>query len=280
MSTPHDLIRAYRRGAKKQFGQHFLSDPSILGRICDIADVQEGDHVIEIGPGPGTLTVTLLERGANVHAFEIDNHAVEFLTEALAKYPNFALSHGDAMAVDFGEVLSPEKRWKCVANLPYNVGTPLFFKLADYHERFDRMALMFQREVARRMVATPESPKEHGVLGLMTQLHFKAKLGMSLPPGAFMPPPKVHSAVVDLRPVPGSRIPDAAVRAEFVRVVKGAFGQRRKTMPNSLGKLGYEKVILRDALESVNIDARARPETLTFEQFVDLATALIERRQK
>jgi len=280
MSTPHDLIRAYRRGAKKQFGQHFLSDPSILGRICDIADVQEGDNVIEIGPGPGTLTVTLLERGANVHAFEIDNHAVEFLTEALAEYPNFKLSHGDAMAVDFGDVLSPEKRWKCVANLPYNVGTPLFFKLADYHERFDRMALMFQREVARRMVATPESPKEHGVLGLMTQLHFKAKLGMSLPPGAFMPPPKVHSAVVDLRPVPGSRIPDADVRAEFVRIVKGAFGQRRKTMPNSLGKLGYEKAILREALESVNIDARARPETLAFEQFVELAAALIERRQK
>lgn len=279
MQTPNDLIRAYQRRAKKRYGQHFLSDPSILERVADAADVAEGDAVLEIGPGPGTLTWALLARGARVRAVEIDGDAVAFLRELYAERDAFALTEGDALEVEFGPILAEFPRWKCVSNLPYNVGTPIFFKLTEHAACFDVMALMFQREVAQRMVATPEQRADYGILSLMTQLHHDAEIAMTLPPGAFSPPPKVHSAVVRLTPVPGTRIPDAAERALFERVIKAAFQQRRKTLPNGLKGAGFAKAVSREAMEQVGIDARARPEVIDFDGFVALTRALRERQK-
>ncbi len=276
MTTPHDLVRAYQARAKKRFGQHFLSDPSILGNICDVAEVEEGDHVLEIGPGPGTLTHTLLERGAVVHAIEIDRDAVAFLTEEFGDHERFTLIESDVLKVHLGEVLdaAPSATWKCVANLPYNISTPILFELAKLRDRLDVLALMFQREVAERMIATPEQSNDFSVLSLMTALHFDAEIAMTLPPGAFYPPPKVHSAVVALRPVHGSRIPDGEVRQRFERIVKAGFQQRRKTLPNGLKSLGIDKDDARDAMRAVGLDPRARPETIDFETFAQLSERL------
>ncbi|MEM1348709.1 MAG: 16S rRNA (adenine(1518)-N(6)/adenine(1519)-N(6))-dimethyltransferase RsmA [Myxococcota bacterium] len=274
--TPHDLVRAYQAGMKKRFGQHFLSDPSILARIVDIADVTRGDHVLEIGPGCGTLTWEMMQRGAHVHAIEIDPDAAAFLGATFGADERLTLHHADALTVDLDAVLGAhDGAWKVVSNLPYNVATPIFFRLSERAERFDALALMYQREVAQRMVARPGGP-QYGALALMAALDFEATLEMTLPPGAFFPPPKVHSAVVRYVPIPGGRIPDAAVRARFRQLVRAAFQQRRKTLPNGLKSAGVDKAAARAAMESVGLDVRARAETLSFEQFLGLARALLE----
>lgn len=275
MQTPHDLIKAYQRDAKKRFGQHFLSDPSILERIADAAKVGDGDHVLEIGPGPGTLTSALLARGAHVTAIEIDADAQDFLEEQFGDNPHFTLVRGDALTVNFYEILEKSPTWKCAANLPYNVATPIFFQLTEHNARFEKLALMFQREVALRMVATPEERSDYGVLSLMTQLHHDANIALTLPPGAFFPPPKVHSAVVALTPLENTRIEDPDLRKLFERIIKSAFQKRRKTLPNGLKSLGLEKETLVEAIRSAGVDERARPETLSFDDFVALATALV-----
>ena len=276
MHTPHDLIKAYQRDAKKRFGQHFLSDPSILERIADAAEVGADDHVIEIGPGPGTLTSALLSRGAHVTAIEIDADAQDFLEEQFGDDPHFTLVRGDALSVNLPEILEKSPTWKCAANLPYNVATPIFFQLTEHGTRFEKLALMFQREVALRMVATPEERSDYGVLSLMTQLHHDASIALTLPPGAFFPPPKVHSAVVALTPLEDTRIEDPQLRKLFERIIKSSFQKRRKTLPNGLKSLGLEKQILVEAIRSAGVDERARPETLSLDDFVALATALVD----
>ncbi len=275
--TPHDLIRRYAHGTKKQFGQHFLSDPSILHNIAQHAQVQEGDHVLEIGPGCGTLTWVMLERGAHVTAVEIDRQAAAFLREAMAPYGDrFTLIEADALRVDMGAILrGPVAKWKVAANLPYNVGTEVFFRLAEYADRLDHMTLMFQREVARRMVARV-GDETYGALSLMVQLGFDARVVMTLPPGAFMPPPKVHSALLHARPVPGTRIPDEALRRRFVRIVKVAFQARRKQLVNSLRGLGLDKDFVQTSLRWSGLPDQARPENLSFDDFLALANLLDE----
>ena len=280
ISTPHDLIRAYSRSAKKQFGQHFLSDPSILGRIASLAKLGPSDRVLEIGPGCGTLTWVMLERQAQVTAVEIDAQAAAFLAERLAPAaPGLTLVQADALRVRWDELLGQahEPRWKVVANLPYNVATAVFFALTQHHERFELMTLMFQREVALRMVATVQERSDYGSLSLMTALYYQAQLVMSLPPGAFMPAPKVHSAVVHLVPVPGTRIPDEAVRERFVQLVKVAFQSRRKTILNGLRTLGLEREAAQATLDAAGVGAQLRPEQIPFEGFVALASVLAKR---
>lgn len=281
--TPSQLLRGFEHSAKKRFGQHFLVDPKILGAIAAHADVGAGDHVLEIGPGCGTLTLTMLQRGAVVQAVEVDRDAIAFLRHALE--PNWPLTivEGDVLRQDlrqlltnFGAAGAGEKpvRWKAVANLPYNVATEIFFRLMEVREHFDVMALMFQKEVALRLVARV-GDNNYGALSLMCQLYCDAELVMRLPPGAFVPPPKVDSAVVRMRPLVETRIPDAALREQFVAVVKGAFGMRRKTMANALfSSLKIEKDATAAALEAIGLKANARAETLGFEEFLEVAAIL------
>jgi 16S rRNA (adenine1518-N6/adenine1519-N6)-dimethyltransferase len=275
VQSPAALLQAYEGHARKNFGQHFLSDPSILANICDVAGLQEGDQVLEIGPGCGPLTWTMLNRGAHVHAIELDRQLAAFLRDMFPLGEQFALTEADALKVDLGALLAqrPDMRWRVIANLPYNVATEVFFLLSEHTERIDTMALMFQREVALRMVATP-ADDVYGVLSLMTHLHWDASLAISLPPGAFRPPPKVHSGVVVFRPVAGSRIPDPALRKLFVRVVRAAFQQRRKQIHNGLRSLGYDRDAVAAALIAAGIPTTARPETLDFDAIVRLTTAL------
>lgn len=274
MLNPSELVHAYHTRTKKQFGQHFLTDPGILEGIADAIGLKAGEHVLEIGPGCGTLTSILIAHEAHVHAVEIDRDAADFLTEQFVDNGQLELIRGDALRVDFSEVLAPAPRWKCAANLPYNVGTPIFFELTKYRERFDVLALMFQKEVAQRMVATPEDKKSYGALSLMTQLYHDARIHMTLPPGAFLPPPKVDSSLVVLHPLPESRIPDDEMREFFRRVVKTAFQQRRKTLSNSLKPLCADKPQLQECLESADVSPGERPERVDFDGFLRIAMAL------
>jgi 16S rRNA (adenine1518-N6/adenine1519-N6)-dimethyltransferase len=273
IQSPSDLLLAYEGRARKQLGQHFLSDSGILRQICEVASLQAGDHVLEIGPGCGPLTWTMLDQGAHVHAIEIDRQLVSFLREIFPQGKQFVLTEADVLRVDLGALLATRDRWRVIANLPYNVATEVFFRLSDHAERIDSMALMFQLEVAQRMMAKA-GEDAYGVLSLMTHLYWDATLEITLAPGAFRPPPKVHSAVALFRPVPGTRIPDEALRKLFVRIIRAAFQQRRKQIHNGLRSLGYPRDVLCAALEQAQIPTSARPETLAFASFVALAQAL------
>jgi 16S rRNA (adenine1518-N6/adenine1519-N6)-dimethyltransferase len=274
IDTPGELVRRYERRTKKRFGQHFLVDPNILGVIADVAGVKAGDHVLEIGPGCGTLTFKLLERGAKVLAVELDRDLVEFLNEQLVPGSDLEVVAGDVLQQDLRELLDRhEGQWKVAANLPYNVATEIFFRLGDVMDRIESLALMFQREVANRFVAKA-GDDDFGVLSLMARLYADAEIEMTLPPGAFRPPPRVHSAVVRFDPIEGTRIPDEDLRKAFRRVVRQAFQTRRKTLPNALKSTGVEKPRLKEAIAAVGLDLRIRPERVSFEKFVELAREL------
>ena len=274
IDTPGELVRRYEQRTKKRFGQHFLVDPRILDDIAEAAGIEAGDDVLEIGPGCGTLTYTLLERGAHVLAVEVDRDLAAFVREELAQGRDLELVEGDFLEQDLDELLAGgDGLWRCAANLPYNVATEIFFRLAEHIDRFACLALMFQREVAERIVATA-GEDDFGVLSLMSRLYADADIAMTLPPGAFRPPPRVHSAVVRFEPIPGTRIPDQRLRETFRRLVRWAFQKRRKTLPNALSRTGIAKERLREAIRNSGLDERVRPGKVSFEAFVELAERL------
>jgi 16S rRNA (adenine1518-N6/adenine1519-N6)-dimethyltransferase len=275
--TPGELVRTYQNYAKKQFGQHFLVDPSILERIADAADVEASDDVLEVGPGCGTLTLVMLERGARVTAVELDRDLAAFLRKQLVPGRELELIEADVLETDLDAIVDADRApWKCAANLPYNVATEVFFRLAEIAERFEVLALMFQKEVAERFVARP-GEDDYSVLSLMGRLYFDAEIAFTLPGGAFVPPPRVSSAVVRFEPVHGTRIPDERVRGMFVRAVKNAFQKRRKTLPNALTGIGFQKDVLKDVIAQAQLDLRVRPERVSFDEFAHLAELLVER---
>lgn len=269
-----ELYRAYGVGTKKRFGQHFLIDPAILGAIVDCADLKPGERVLEVGPGCGTLTWTMLERGVEVDAVEVDRDAIAFLKQALEPYFSLRVHGGDALTVDLGAILGVwEGPWKVVANLPYNVGTEVMFRLFEYGEHIEAMTLMFQREVAQRIVAVP-GDSSYGQLSLMAQLYADVELVMTLKAGAFVPPPKVQSAVVQFQILRKTRIEDRELREVFQRVVRVGFQARRKMLTTSLRGLGFGRQVLEAALNEVGLSTKARPEELGFAEFLDLSRVL------
>jgi 16S rRNA (adenine1518-N6/adenine1519-N6)-dimethyltransferase len=275
INQPSDLVRHYRHRAKKQFGQHFLVDPGILDNLIAEAGVSEGDRVLEIGPGCGTLTWRLLEHGADVLAVELDRQAVEFLEEIVQFDEGFRLVEGDVLDQDVAELLGEEEEepWRCVANLPYNLATEILFHLAPHFDRFSCLVLMFQREVAHRIVAEVGGD-DYGRLSLMTHLYADVEIVQKLAPGAFQPPPRVHSAAVRFEPVEGTRIPDDETRRRFERLVAVAFQTRRKILPNALAGIVDEKDEIEATLETIGIDRMTRPEQVAFDEWVSLAERL------
>ena len=268
MSTPSDprsILRRLEQNARRRFGQHFLTRTDLVSRMVRSAGVKPGDHVIEIGPGLGILTSALLESGASVTAIELDRDLAAYLRLA---YPDLHLIEADAAKVRWEDIVK-EPRAKVVANLPYNVGTQVTLQLIDRPELFSTVAVMLQREVIDRILASP-GPKSYGALSIVVQSRASARLLLTAPPQAFHPPPKVHSAVVrlDIYPEPQTGVPPA----EFDRVVRAGFAQRRKTLRNSLGaKFGRE--VAEAALAAAGIDPSARAETLDLATFRALALA-------
>jgi len=252
-----------RHPPRKRFGQHFLVDRHYIDRIVAALDPQPGDNLVEIGPGLGALTGPLLERVERLTVIEIDRDLAAHLA---ATYPaeRLMLRTADALEFDYGS-LGPDLR--IVGNLPYNISSPLLFRLALYDAVVRDITVMLQKEVVERMAAAPATP-EYGRLSVMLQVRFRIERLLTVPPGAFRPPPKVESAVVRLTPLRDAR-PDLADEALFARIVAAAFGQRRKTLRNALKTLADEAT-----LERAGIPPGARGETLSVADFVRLANAL------
>ncbi len=252
--------------ANKTFGQHFLLDLNITRKIVRLADLKPGVRVIEVGPGPGGLTRALLETGADVVAIEKDRRFEVLLNEVSeAADGRLRLVFEDALTVDEGQ-LAEAVPTAIVANLPYNVGTPLLIKWMTQAFQPVSMTLMFQKEVAERIIA-PVNSEAYGRLAVIAQATCQARLVMDLPAKAFTPPPKVASAVVHLIPRPDR--PSPGLLDALQKVTAAAFGQRRKMLRSSLKTLGGEALCIK-----AGISPDARAETISIEGFLALAASL------
>jgi len=260
-----ESLAAHGLLAKKSFGQHFLLDLNITRKIARLAEVGEGDLVIEVGPGPGGLTRALLETGAQVIAVEKDERFRPLLEELAAAAGGLSLVFGDALSVDEA-ALTGGAAAHLVSNLPYNVGTPLLVKWLTGPWRPASLTLMFQKEVAERIAARPDEDA-YGRLSVLAQAVCAVQKVMDAPARAFTPPPKVDSAVVRLLPL--AHAPEPARLKALERVTAAAFGQRRKMLRSSLKVLGGEALIAQAGL-----DPQARAETVDVAGFLRLAQAL------
>jgi 16S rRNA (adenine1518-N6/adenine1519-N6)-dimethyltransferase len=265
-----EVIRAHGLSARKSLGQNFLLDLNLIDRIARAAGPLDGVQVVEIGPGPGGLTRALLAHGAaRVVGIERDERCVAALEELRAHYPDrLTLVSGDALEVDPRPHLGPGPA-RIVANLPYNIATPLLVRwlMRDWPPWFDSLVLMFQREVAERIVAAPDS-EHYGRLAVLAGWRTEAKILFDINRSAFVPPPKVTSSVVRLVPRPA---PLACDPKTLERVTAAAFGQRRKMLRQSLRTLGGDAAAL---LARTGIEPTKRAEELTVAEFVSLANAL------
>ena len=250
--------------AKKRFGQHFLTDQTVIDRIAAAVADRHQTQVVEIGPGQGALTRALLERGLSVIAVEIDRDMATHLRREFAGAP-LTIIEEDALRVDLASLpLAPP--YVVCGNLPYNISTPLLFQFMDAREDLDSVTVMLQADVVVRILAPPGG-RDYGRLSVMLQTYFRGRHLLTIGPHAFDPPPKVDSAVVQL--FPKADPPTLREAALFSDVVKMAFQSRRKTVRNALKSLATK-----EELETWGLDTNARPETLSPEQYVALANQL------
>ena len=252
---------------KKRLGQHFLVDENVLGVIGRLAELRESDVVLEVGPGLGVLTRYLADRVRLVHAIELDRSLEEPLGEALGGRENVSLVFGDALKLDL-TALEPAPR-KLVANLPYNVGTPLLADLLDDVHQIARFVVMVQSEVADRLVAGPADGKAYGALSVKVASWARARRLATVPPSVFLPRPRVASAVVELVRHSQPVVPDDVDRDVLSALVRQAFGQRRKMLRRSLAG-----TVAPDAFERSGIDPAARPEALELSDWIELVRAV------
>lgn len=255
--------------AKRRLGQHFLSDPRILGRIADALDAGPDDTVLEIGPGPGGLTGALVERAGRVIALEKDHELVPTLRE---RFPGIAVVEGDALDLDWHALAGP--RFLVAGNIPYNITSPLIDK-ALTPPRPERVVFLVQKEVADRVTAAPGG-SAYGALSVGVQAVARAERLFTVPAGAFQPRPKVDSAVLRLTRRDPPLVPDAEV-GRFRRLVVGTFAYRRKQLGRALRELtGWPPEAVVAALAQAGLDPQARPETVAPAGFVALLAALVD----
>ena len=267
-----EVIATFTIDAKKSLGQNFLFDLNLTSKIARSAAPLDKTTVIEVGPGPGGLTRALLAEGAkHVIAIERDQRCRPALEQIAAYYPGrLTLIEDDALKFDFAK-LNLDGDVKIIANLPYNIGTELLLRwiaTANWPPFYSELVLMFQKEVAERIVATPEKPKAYGRLGVLCGWRTEAKILFDLPPSAFTPPPKITSSVIRIKPRPE---PLPCTLGKLERVTQAAFGQRRKMLRQSLKSLGADPQSL---FEKTGLNPEARAETLSVADFVAIANAL------
>ncbi len=250
--------------ARKRFGQNFLSDPNIIRKIVDAIRPQPGELLVEIGPGLGAITAPLIERLGHLQVVEIDRDLIARLHERYTP-EQITVHEGDALKFDFSSLTTDsEPSLRIVGNLPYNISTPILFHLAEFADQVKDMTFMLQKEVVMRMVAAPGT-EEYGRLSVMLQYRFRMARMFDVPPGAFRPAPKVMSSIVRMAPLPRDQLQakDAALLAQ---IVTAAFGQRRKTLKNTL------RDFMDDSdFDALDIDPGLRGERLSLEQFVAIA---------
>lgn len=263
-----DVINRHGLFATKALGQNFLFDEQLLDRIARVPGKLKGENVLEVGPGPGGLTRALLRAGANVTAIEMDKRCMPALAELSDAFPGqLTVIQGDATKIDPATLF--DGPWHVAANLPYNVGTQLFtgwLSGQDWPPQWKSLTLMFQLEVAERIVAAPGTDA-YGRLAVLAQWRASPRIAMKVHRSAFTPPPKVMSAIVHVEP---GTMPEGVSARMLERVTEAAFGQRRKMLRQSLKGLPGAL----DALEALGIDAQRRAETLSVEEFVSIARVL------
>ncbi|MBR9828586.1 MAG: 16S rRNA (adenine(1518)-N(6)/adenine(1519)-N(6))-dimethyltransferase RsmA [Oceanospirillales bacterium] len=257
--------------ARKRFGQNFLHDQGVIGRIIRAISPKPTQHMVEIGPGLGALTEELLSAcDGHLDAVELDRDLVPILRTQFFRYADtFAIHEADALKFDFASLKQDERPLRIVGNLPYNISTPLIFHLLSFNGLIHDMHFMLQKEVVDRLAAGP-GDNHYGRLGIMAQYYCRVEPLFIVPPEAFSPAPKVDSAIVRLVPYTEPPIPAKDVR-QLQNVVRTAFGQRRKTLRNNLKPL-----IDAERLQQLGIDPGLRPERLTLAQFVAISDALTD----
>lgn len=262
-----DVIARHGLAARHSLGQHFLLDGNLTDRIVREAGDLTGRHVIEVGPGPGGLTRSLLSSSAaSIIAIELDRRAVGAASELIdVSSGRLQVIHGDALSIDVGSLVPAPRQ--VIANLPYNVASPLLVKWLRQAAEFERLTVMFQQEVAERICAEPDTPA-YGRLSVLAQWTCEARIVLRLPPGAFTPPPKVSSAVVSL--TPHATQPDPALFAQMEALTAAAFGQRRKMLRGSLRGIGGEELLNR-----AGIAGERRAETLSVAEFDRLVRLVV-----
>lgn len=279
-------MRRYNFRTRKSLGQNFLADGNIVRKIAAAAQIAAEDLVVEIGPGLGTLTRELAANAQRVVCVEVDEALLPILRETLDDLDNVSLIHGDAMKVDFDHIVASAsdglwghgaKKYKLAANLPYYITTPLLMRLLTEKFNLDLLVIMIQLEVAARLTASPGN-KDYGALSVAVQYYTVPEQVFRVPASVFIPRPEVDSAVVRLtkREKPAVSVPDEKL---FFKLVKGAFGQRRKTLLNALSGagLGLNKGVWEEVLRNAGIDPGRRGETLSLEEFAALTRACWER---
>ena len=278
-----EVLNKYKFIFQKKFGQNFLIDEHVLGKIIRSAEITEDDFVVEIGPGIGTLTQYLAASAREVAAIEIDDALIPILEDTLSAYDNVTVIHEDVLKVDLCKLAEEKnggKPIKVVANLPYYITTPIIMGLFENHVPVESITIMVQKEVADRMKTGPGS-KDYGALSLAVQYYAKPELVANVPPNCFMPSPRVGSAVIRL-----TRHTEVPVQAEdeklMFQIIRASFNQRRKTLVNGLGnapELHIPKEITTEVLEEMGLSASVRGEALTLAQFAELSNCILEKRK-
>jgi 16S rRNA (adenine1518-N6/adenine1519-N6)-dimethyltransferase len=261
----NELLAAHGLAPRRDLGQNFVVDPNTVRRIARLAGVGPADHVVEIGPGLGSLTLALAETGAHVTAIEIDRGLVPVVRDVVAARPNVTVVEADAMRLDWDEVLTGADRWTLVANLPYNVATPLVCDVLDRVPKVQHLLVMVQREVAERFCAAPRTAA-YGAVSVKVAYWATARVAGLVPASVFVPRPNVESALADIvrRDEPATTAdPDA-----LFTLVRTGFGQRRKMLRRSLADLVAPEVFV-----AAEIDSQRRPEELSVDEWGRLASA-------
>lgn len=252
---------------RKRFGQNFLQDQNIIRKIVAAINPKSKDHIVEIGPGLGALTKQVLPLAQKMDAIELDKDLIPELEQNCKSLGELNIHQADALSFDFSSLITNNHKIRVIGNLPYNISTPLLFHLLDYIDQIEDMHFMLQKEVVDRLAAPPNT-KTYGRLSIMLQYACNVEALFKVPPTAFYPIPKVDSAIVRLIPKTKKNIV-AKNLDHLEKIVKLAFGQRRKTIQNSLKPL-----ITTEQLQAINIDPQLRAENLTVDEFVNISNLL------
>lgn len=269
MTSPREVISRYAIKPRKNMGQSFLMNESVIKRIASAANLTESDTVVEIGAGIGVLTEYLAQSAARVIAVELDDVLVDVLKDRLSQYKNIQIHHGNILRFDFKEIAGPENKIKIVGNIPYNISSPVLFYLLSNRKMINTFVLMMQKEVVQRLAASPGN-KSYGVPSVILQMFAHVEKALDVPASDFYPRPKVESAVITGSFLEGSLI-ELEDEGFFIKLVRDAFAQRRKMLINNLKKSklleSASEALIRDTLTSAGIDIKRRGETLSVEEF-------------
>lgn len=268
-----ELVKRYGFKFTKALGQNFLIDPSVVEDIIEGSKITQADHVIEIGPGVGSLTRALLEKAGKVTAVEIDSKLIPILQDELGQYPNFELIHGDVLKTDL-RAIAGDHSVKVVANLPYYVTTPILLRLLEEDFPWDSITIMIQKEVALRLDSGPGT-KDYGSLSVLVAYYADTELIRIVKPESFVPRPKVDSVVIRLDRLAQKRVKPLDEEL-FFKLIRQSFAMRRKTLHNTLKPMGIDPQVMATAFVSAGIDPSRRGETLSIEEFACLSDRITE----